>query len=95
MSITGPVILDNDGNRLRIVCDGHGYLLPRIVDCIFNEVAKAVNDAGVSNANRLLCAAVLFHQFKPNAELPVRGHHLLDQGRERQAAHVLLVISGK
>ncbi|MNL21784.1 hypothetical protein D3C87_1430890 [compost metagenome] len=95
MGITRSIILNGDGDILRIVVHGHGHFFPRIVHAVFDEIAQPVNNAGIPDANRLVDPVVLFDEIETDAEFPVRRHHLLNQRGERQAAHMLLIIGGK
>lgn len=95
MGITRPVVFNDDGDVLLIVIHRYGDLFPRIIHAVFNEVAETVDDTGIADTDRLVGAIALFNEFEADAEFPVRGHHLLDQRRERQAAHMFFIVGGK
>jgi len=74
------VVLDHDRHLVAVVTDRHRDFAPGEIESILDQVAQAVEDAGIAQADRLCCAVSLFDEFELDAELAMGGQDLLDHG---------------
>src|SRR5690606_6330601 len=70
--IAVAVVLDDDAHAFRRVADDDGHLLAGMVDGVFQQIAEAVENAGIAVADRLVLALAVFHEIEADAEFAVR-----------------------
>src|SRR6516162_2383792 len=99
--IGGAQAVDHFGSKARaIVADGDADLFrrpagrdldsaAREIHCIFNQVAEAIPNRGIALTGWLTGAVGRIADVDGNAEIAVRRHRFLDQGRKRHTVERL------